>query len=872
MVPRTLSDRRDAMVVNSKVVVPEQPPWTVCRTRIVERLRRGAGGSLTVVTGPPGAGKTSAVVSWATADRSPGPIAWVTLDPEDVQPETFWPLVAMALYHAGINVSWEAMDWGRAPGELALDVSAHGRPVILVLDNLHMSHNSEVSRGLTSLLESARPWLRLVVTARRDPALPLHRYRLAGQLTEVRVGHLAFAEREAEPLLAQHGVRLAPAPLRALVRRTEGWAAGLRLAAISLEGHPDPDGFVAQFAGDDKSVVAYLIEEVLDARPDDQRRLLLVTSVPDRVNSELAAELGGVDVGRSFAEVVQDNPFATQLDHGWYRYHPMFAEALRLILRHEAPGDVASLNLRAAAWFARKGLLLDAVRHAVRADDWAYASRLVIGRTAVGRLLGLRPDRLLVDALRGMPDHVTRTEAEPGLVAAAVARAGGDDASCARALRTATELIARLPAARALPARLAAGMIRLTDPGPDDAERVRAVTEVENLLRRLPARSLDDHPEVRALVLASRGRIELGEGRTAEAADAFGSALTFALETDGEFLRRHCLGHLALTECLRSRFVRATELAARAEQLPEVCPAPARRRVAAAHLASAAVALQHVELPRARHELARARVALEEFPDAVMSGMSALITAEVDLVEGLPRRALETVRGTVGGPAWLERRLTLAEADAHTLMGEPAAAREAAERVGEPGDPLSAVVLARAWIGAGDMVTAAKIVHEALAEPGAIPADVRVDAWLLDAYLSYRFTDPSRGRRSLDRALRLGDRDQLLLPFVRSRAWLQPLFRHDPDLVRPYLRLLELLRFQPGTVPASAESAVYGQLSARELDVLRHLSKMMTTEEIASQMYVSVNTVKTHLKSIYRKLAVTRRGEAVRRAKHLSLV
>ncbi|GAA3611353.1 LuxR family transcriptional regulator [Nonomuraea rosea] len=841
----------------------------ISRSRIVERLRKGTQGPLTVITGPPGAGKTMAVVSWATtAGAAPGPVAWVSLQQGDEHPETFWPMVVAAFHQAGVKVPWNGPDQESALTDLARYVAECGHPVVLLLDNLHVSHGSEVSRELARLLGNARPWLRLVVTARRDPPLPLHRYHLARELTEVRVEHLAFSGREAEQLLAQHKVRLTPASLRALLRRTEGWAAGLRLAAITLEGHPDLDGFVTQFTGDDKSVVAYLIEEVLNAQPDDRRRLLLATCVPDRVNAELAGELAGAEAGRSFAAMVDDNAFAIQLDHGWYRYHPMFAEALRLVLRHEAPGDLALLNRRAAAWFAREGSFLDAVRHAARARDWTYASRLIVDSLEVGQLLGLRPDRSLttaMGAMPGLPAHEAM-EIEPALVTAAVAGARGDEDACVTALESASRLIDRSPDAGALPARLAVGLIRLAGQPARDPDRSRTLDEVEALLQRLPAKQLEEHPEVGALVLGARGRLRLEEGRLGEAANAYGAAVTAALKIDGKVLRRSYLAYLSLIEGLRGRPARAAELAMRAEQLPERTAPPG---AAVVHLASAWVALHQVEPVRLKHELSKAQAALTLFPDDFLTGLHVLTTAQAGLVAELPEQALDAARGAVRAPAWLRRRLALTQAEAHALLGQTTAAKALA---GEPDGLPATMVLAHAAQRAGEHAESARAVRGVLVEPGALPADVRLDAWLLDACLSYQSGDILRGRRSLDRALRLGEREQLLLPFARSKSWLQPLLRHDPQLARPYLRFLARLHIAPQIDAASAEGVVYGKLSERELDVLRYLSKVMTTEEIAVQMYVSVNTVKTHLKSIYRKLAVTRRGEAVRRAKQLSLM
>ncbi|WP_344475153.1 LuxR C-terminal-related transcriptional regulator [Nonomuraea monospora] len=859
------------------------------------------------MTGPPGTGKTMAAISWAMCGTAPGPIAWVTLQRGAEQSEVFWPMVLSAFQRAGVEVSGD----GDPVAALALTLTERAQPVVLVLDDLSVPADCEVNRDLGRLLRDTRAWLRLVVTARQDPPLPMRRYHLAQELTEIGAEQLAFSEREAEQLLAQHKVGLSQSSLRTLLARTEGWAAGLRLAAISMEGHHDPDEFVAHFGGDDNSVVAYLMEEVLDAEPDDRRRLLMATGVPERINAELATELAGPVAGRAFAAMVRDNAFATRLDHGWYRYHPMFGEALRLILRHETPGHLAELDLRAASWFARAGDVHDAVWHAARAGAWPYAARLVVDHLEIGRLLGLRsghvpgegprPGHVLGDSLRAMPDTVPHLAGapEPAVVAAALARAGGDEESCAAALETAQALIDRSPATASPSLRMSIGLVRLADPQPREADLARTLTEVESLLQQAPAHSLDQHPEIEAMVLAARGSLELRQGRLNEAVAALRAAVEPAALAGGDFLYRHCLGQLALAEGLRGRPARACELAAQAEQLPDPGPVPAGRRGAAAHLASAWVAIQRVEPGRAKQELSKAHAAVRQCPDAVMAGVHALISAQARLLENLPRQALDETREAVQEPRggqelrggqeprgagqepceaavalepWLRRRLLLIQAEAHAALGEAAQARACAERAGDADDLRKPLALAVAALSEGRPGEAAQAVHAVLSEPGLVPLDVRLDALLLDARLAYQNGDPSRGRRMLDRALRLGDREQALLPFARSKPWLQPLLRHDPYLVRPYQRFLARLRLAPDGGEEQLDTAMYGRLSARELDVLQHLTKVMTTEEIAAQMYVSVNTVKTHLKSIYRKLAVTRRAEAVRRAKHLSLV
>ncbi|MER6950313.1 LuxR C-terminal-related transcriptional regulator [Nonomuraea sp. NPDC000554] len=828
------------------------------------------------MTGPPGSGKTVTVNAWAVTETRPCvPIVWMSGDRTPSTSDGLCAGLAECLPRAGVETGTAEP----RPADLASLLSALDTPVVLVLDDFRPEPAAALGDFVTYLLKHAGPGLRIVITGRSDPPIPLRRYALAGQLTEVRAGDLAFSEHEIAAVLAQHGVRLGSASLRALSERTEGWAAGVRLAAMSMESHPDPDAFVEQFAGDDHAVVGYLVEEVLDAQPAGVRRLLLSTSVADRVNAELAAELAGDEAGRHFTALVRQNAFVVPLGHGWYRYHTMIREAFRLVLRHESPAEASELNRRAAAWFARAGHLVEAVRQAAGGGDWRYASRLVVDRLAIGRVLGLRPADPLADLFRDLPSDLVfgTREPDPAIVAAAASLARGDDRAAATALQHAERVLEHTPGEQAH-ARLCVALVRLARRRSADCAG-NGDRAVPALLLGFPERLLHDRPELHALLLSSRAAATLRDGRLREAARLFDAALAAATEAGGDFQRRSCLGHLALVEALLGRFAPAAELTGRAAQLPEVSTSPAGRRVAAAHLADAWVRLERYELKAARGELDRAAQALRECPDTLMSMAYQLVGARVEIARGRPGRALELLDMTgaaVPRVPWLERRLRLVVAEAHLARGAADAARIAAERAGGAGTPGSAVALARAELCRGRTATAAGMVRHALAESVDAPVDVRVEAWLFNAFLSYSGAEEStsNGRRSLGRALRLAEREQIRLPFALSGEWLRAVLRHDPELARPYHRLLDPLHLGDG--PAGADrtetAAAVERLSSRELDVLRLLARTMSTEEIADDLCLSVNTIKTHLRSIYQKLGVTRRSEAVRRARHLSLL
>ena len=382
------ADVRSGGLLATKLV-PPLPRWQpVRRPRLLSLLEAGTCGPLTVLAAPAGAGKTMLLVSWVADGQPPGPVAWVTVDRGDEDPARFWAHVLAALREGGA-LPPEGLLAGLATPHRNVDqeflaVLVNGLaelpgPVVLVLD-LQEATSPGVAAGLEFVLRHAPPQLRLVVAARADPPVSLHRLRVAGQLTEIRAAELAFTPDEAGELLAGVGVRLQDGQLQSLWERTEGWAAGLRLAALSLRDHPDAGRFVAEFAGDDRAVAAYLLEEVLARQPPEVQEFLLRTCVADRLCGGLADALTGrLDGERVLAMMEHHQVFTTGLgpSRSWYRYHPLFSELLRAELRHRWPGEVPELHRRAAAWHADNGLAEEAVHHTLAAGDLDGAAGLL---------------------------------------------------------------------------------------------------------------------------------------------------------------------------------------------------------------------------------------------------------------------------------------------------------------------------------------------------------------------------------------------------------------------------------------------------------------------------------------------------------------
>ena len=876
-------------ILAARITVPGVPDWAVPRPRITKLIAEGARRCrLTVVTGPPGAGKTMALALWAAAE--PGTVAWISLDDFDNQSGTFWSYAVAALVRSGVVLpkALSAASRRRLTDRtflvrLTSALAAQNPPVTLVVDDLHILTRPTVLTELDFVLRNAQPSLRLVVSSRGDPPLSLHRYRLAGELTEIRASDLAFSAAEARLLLAQHGSTLSADSLKCLVRRTEGWAAGLRLAAISMDGHPDPDQFVKELITEDSALTGYLVEEVLKGASPEVREVLLSTSILEHVNAEAASELtGNEQAGAILPAVARLNALVQPTGCGWYRYHTLFAEVLRLKLRRECPDRIAALHRRAARWYERNGMLAEAVRHATRADDWQLAASMVVDSLAISEIIEPRDSPSLAGEFRRMPHSEAWAGPQPYLVAAASELAAGRNDSSAAALDAGEGMLAPLPADEQAACRLAAAVIRLAASRRtgDLVAAASAVSDAEALVSRMPKDKLAQYPEVRARVLADRGAVELWPGHLDEAARFLDAGVAAATGPGGEHERAACLGQLALVEASRGQLRHAAQLADQAAALAADEQRPPQHPDPAALAALAWVHLERDELREAGGLLKQLDAALSVSPDKLIGAVACLIAACGGLAEGHGEAAAQMVARARSGwsiPTWLDQRLSLVESRAYVAAGDTSAAAAAAERAGGSSSLEAAAALAHAWLAAGDGKNARLMLASALAARSGEPERVRVQACLADARLSYYGGDRARCRQSLAHALRLAEREQQRLPFVLEQDWIGPVLRRDPELSGIHRRLFPSAQRHdrppaPSGLSPDATVLVVEPLTEREREVLRHVAGMLNTAEIASEMYISINTVKAHLKSSYRKLAATHRGEAVRRARQLELI
>ncbi|MFQ1002647.1 LuxR C-terminal-related transcriptional regulator [Modestobacter sp. SSW1-42] len=882
---------RGGPLLTTKTAAPRIRTPVVDRPRLLQLVSRGVEGLLTVVSGAAGSGKTLLLASWCARTTPPGPVAWLTLEPEDDVPGEFWTYVLASLRRAGaglpddVGVPFLA---GSVPHDLLArlaDALATGAtPVVLVLDRFEVVRDPQVHRGLDFVLRHADGNLRLVLLTRDDGARWLRGYELRGEVARVRNGDLAFTGAEAGDLLRRHGIGLPPETLTALTERTHGWAAGLRLSALAMQQRREPAALVAALPGADPTLTGYVVAEVLEAQPPDVRDFLLSTCVVDRVCPALADALTGRAGGEMvLARLQSANVLTTAVEQapGWYEYHPLLVHVLRGELGRERPGSVEELHRRASTWFDGAGCLVEAVQHAAAAADWPLAAALLVRRLGIGRLLAGREAPQLDAALRGLP--ATGGGAMLAAVRAARALTACDLDVCREQVGLAEDrapeeaesdrplLLASTAVIRALLARI--------DGDLPAAEAALASGEAQ--LSR--TREAGQHHDLLALLLSSVAAVAFWAGRFDEADRVLRHGLVVSSGPECRYPRLDVLGRLAVLEALRGRLGQAAELGRAAITLADDLRLPLAHRTGTGDLALALVAVEQGDQTAARRHVDHASRSAEARHDPLVASLVPLVKAVGYADHRDVRRALSslaTVPAVVGGrplPPWLADRLALTSALVHTDRRDAAAATAALDSVGSPSAQLT-VRRAALALATGDRGRTAALLSPVLAGDVVDGAGSRIEAWLLAAQLHLVEGSRPLARAALDRALTLarpeGRRRLLLRPGPSGRGLLSAF----PDVTGAHAWLGLATPAGSGT-PGRTEGPGTEQprmpvehLTEREATVLARMAQAMSAEDIANDLVVSVNTVKTHQRGIYRKLAVSRRNDAVRRARSLGLV
>jgi LuxR family transcriptional regulator, maltose regulon positive regulatory protein len=860
------------------------------RDDLLAALDRAATKKVTIISAPAGSGKTSLLRAWADRPGHRHRLAVMQVQRDQQDAQQFWLALLSAVRHASGTTSGAEPPAatpefnGRAMVDRVLsELEDHRGRVVLVIDDLHELHSPDALTQLTWLLTNLPLNAHAVLATRRDLQLRLHQLRLAGELAEIRGEDLRFTDRETRELLDASGITLSEAGAALLHQRTEGWAAGLRLAVISLADNPDPEQFVAEFSGSDRTVADYLVAEMLDRQPDDVQDLLLRTSLLDRVNGELADLLTGRPGSERILLSLEDaNAFVVSLDpeRTWFRYHHLFADLLRLELRRRRPEEVPVLHRRAAEWFSQHGQVAEAVRHTQAAGDWPGAARLLADHSFSLTLDGQA--QTIRALLRAFPPGADHREL-------AVVRAGGDllegrlDEAAAH-LAVAERHAETAPPGRRRQLRMAVASLKLS------LARRRGnladVTEQAKFLA-LPVSGPSDEDialgsDLRAVALMNLGTAEAWTLGLPDAERHLQEGAALARQVDRPYLEVACLAQLAFASRIRS-FATTRQRCHDAIALAERHGWGAEPVIAPALVTLAGNLVWTGEFDEGERWLQRTRQALQTDTGPDIRQLLHLATGRLYAGRGRHHEALEELsaaerlQSQMEGPHALASQVTgwtLATQARAGLPGE-ARARLAAldEQEARSGDVRNADAVI--CLAEGDPDGALGAVRDVLDGTALVVGYVTVVEAQLLAALAYReLGDDRAANQAAERALALAEPNRLVLPFAMtgSRELLEALPRHETAHAALLADILDLLRGSSPAAGSQPPPLYVEELSPGELRVLRYLPTNLSRSEIAGELSVSVNTVSTHLRSIYAKLKVRDRSSAVQRARDLRLL
>jgi LuxR family maltose regulon positive regulatory protein len=919
--PTARLDERDVLLA-TKLHIPRPRPGFVLRPRLLERLQEGLEQQVVLVCTPAGLGKTSLLADWAR--RGGRPVAWLSLDEADNDPARFWRHVVAALEGVRPGVAERVAPLLGPPAPPSFEglvtalinqLAAQPDEVVLILDDYHLIEAQPVHGSLAFLLEHLPPQVHLVVASRADPPLPLARLRAGGQLAELRAADLRFTPEEAAELLrgaAGPDVSLTDTVVAALAARTEGWAAGLQLAALSLRGHGDPARFVEGFSGSHRYVLDYLTEEVLDHQPEPLRAFLLETSILDRLCGPLCdAVTGRGDGQRLLEQIDRANLFLVPLDEErrWWRYHRLFADLLRARLAQERPERVPQLHRNAAAWCEAHGLTDDAIHHALAAGDAVWAARLVerhieelLARSegaTLGRWLGALPAEVLrarprlslaqtIAALEG--GRVEAAELLLADVERAFATAG--DEPYEPAVGRASSRLANVPAVIAV---LWAELARLHGDAQREAHFARQAQallgEDDRLLSPIVgwhvavADWLGGRPEA-----AERALAELIADRRA-AGEAYGEA----------YMALRVYYDLGQVQQARGQLDAALRTFQQGLAVAAARGRPALPAAGVAHVGLAEVLRERSELDAALQHATRGIELCRQlaYTQSLATGLAVL--AWIRQAQGDPGGALEAiveaehvepspaVVGLLNPVPPLRARLALAHGDI------AAAARWTDERGLRPDDEASYprepeyLVLARVLLATDAAHQALSLLarlHALAVAQERTGSVIQIQA--LAALAHAAAADEPGALAALAEALTLAAPEGYLRVFVDEGAPMAGLLGRlltaerapvaGGDIPPGYLARLTEAFEQAGqaVLPQRRRGApqpgLAVPLTARELEVLGLLAAGRSNQAIAEELVITLHTVKRHVTHILDKLGAANRTQAVTRAQELGLL
>jgi LuxR family maltose regulon positive regulatory protein len=870
-------------LITTKFHVPARRPTSVPRRGLTERLAADA--RLLLIAAPAGFGKTSILTEWLATLGDDTAVAWVSLDERDDAESQFWAYAITALDRAVPGVGTTALDLLAAanPAEAALatlinDLDASGREIVLVLDDLHTIESPAVHAGLAFLVDGLPENARLVIATRADPPLPLARLRARGDLLELRAADLRFtADEAAEYLNGSMGLGVGVDEVRALGERTEGWIAAIQLAALSLQGRDDAAAFIAGFAGDDRYVVDYLVEEVLQRQDDAVRTFLLETSILSRLTGDLCDAVTGTAGGGGILESLdRANLFLVPLDdrREWYRYHHLFGEMLRARLLDERPERVAELHARASAWLERNGPPTEAIDHALDAGAFQRVAELILAtmremqqhrqeatlvhwferlppeivRATPGLSIGFagvllssgRTDGVEAllndaeDAVGGNTDGILDLRRGIALYRAAQALTQGDLATASQQSATAVDLAADGSDIDRGSANGLRGLVLWALGDLVAAEQSWAVS-LEGLYRAGHRSDMIGGSIAMADILLARGRLR-------DARDVYLRGLEVAAEKDP--VRRGAADmHIGMAEVLREQ---------------------GDLEGAHRHLASAEGLGEYAGMPQARHRRRMAAAGMVRAEGDLASAIALLDDAErlytpdffpeVRPIAAMRARLQIAAVRVADASEWARRRGVAADDDLSYL-------RE-----------YDHITLARLLLATEQIDDASRLLDRLLqaAQAGQRGGSV-LELLVLTALTQQRSGASDAALDTLRRAVALAEPEGYLAVFAEEGEQMGRLLAAlaKRDGASGYLRRVQAAA---GGAPRASTAAPIDPLSDRELDVLRLLGSDLGGPEIARELFISLNTLRTHTKNVYAKLGVASRREAVRRGADLGLL
>ena len=861
----------------------------IARTALVEALQRSAARRVTVMVAPAGSGKSELLRAWRRASEGAVRTTQVTLTGRERDPAQLWPVVSDALGAApqerAPDGSLQAGQAPSAPLQRLLDhLATLQEDVVMVLDDVHVLIASRAEEELAVLLARAPARVRFVLAGRCRPELRLHQLPLSGDLAELGTADLRFTEQEAREVFDGAGLVLSDAGVRAVHGRTEGWAAGLRLAASTLAGDPDPERAARLFSGNDRTVADYLTAEVLDGQPESVRQLLVRTCVLEEVSGPLAdAVAGTTGAARTLHRLADAGAFVVPTARpGWFRYHTMLVDVLRGELRRTLPTQTRVLHSAAAAWFSQHDHPVEAVRHWQWAEDWTSAARELVdtwlplaweGRgAALNGLLAAFPARLVAE-------HPELT-----LVLAADEMASGSLGRAVAAVAAAERGVTAVPPERLRHAELMLDVVRLRL-----ARRRGNLDEVAILAARLLNPRGRAEPwswsaiswwhELRAEALHELGVAELWSTAPAGADRHLREALELARRAGLPYLQVTALGHLAMAG-------HADSYAVARQRCQEAID------IADAHgwgedvvVGSACSVLAGALTLMGRFE--EAGPWLERADQVSRMGVEPATALMVHLGRGLLNagrgeddaalacfRAAEREQSQLTAPhGWAEEAHHM-RLQAQVRLGHLEVVRSELGFAQGRGEGAHArITLATLRLAEDDPAAAVEALAPVLAEAEQVSRVYRIEAVLLGAIAQDRLEQTDTAEQLVERALRLAEPDGLLWPFLVVPVG-SLLSRHSRHRTRHGALLDQVADGRSGRepVPRGGRAHLMEPLSAAELRVLGFLPTNLSTSEIGDLLYVSVNTVKTHLRRIYDKLGVHSRSAAVARSRDLDLL